>query len=75
MLVESSKHLFEKTITNTSLLNWLPLLEQLRTWFADDLPRVAPTIPLHILYEELHWSSAWPRVRPTSAPGGASHAQ
>jgi hypothetical protein len=30
--------------------NWLPLPDELVAWFADELPKVAEAIPLHILY-------------------------
>lgn len=55
--------------------NWLPLSDELRHWFTHELPRVGQGIPIHILYEDLHMSSPWPRVRPTLPQGGPSHAR
>jgi hypothetical protein len=53
----------------------LPVLSGLRNWFATELPLVADTIPLHLLYENLHVSSPLKAaVRTPLATAGTSHA-
>jgi hypothetical protein len=57
-------------LPTTAIKSWLPLLEELRVWFADELPRVATTISIPILYEHLHLASPWPRLIPPPEYGG-----
>jgi len=58
-----------------SCSDWLPLSDELVAWFTHELPRVGQGIPIHILYEDLHMSSPWPRVRAPLPQGGPRHAQ